>query len=248
MRFPRKPMAEAARGRPGVAASAQGADATSGNDVRGVVGVGAGGHAVALVEILQGDPTYELVGLTDIRADLWGTKVLGLPVLGGDEVLPELRRKGVAWAFVGVGTTGDAGPRQAIFRKLRDLGFRLVTAIHRTAWVPASTFVGEGATILAGAVLGPCVRLGENVIVYSGAIVEHHSILGDHVQVGPGARLGGSVVVGERAFIGIGASVKHGVRIGPGAIVGAGAVVVNDVPDNVVVVGVPARLLKRVEE
>lgn len=210
-------------------------------DVRRVVGIGAGGHVVALVDILQADRMYELVGLTDIRPDLWGTEVLGVPVLGGDEVLPQLRRQGVEWAFLGVGTTGNPGPRQAVFRKVRELGFRLATVVHATAWVPASTVIGEGATVLAGAVLGPCVRLGEDVTVYSGAIVEHHSILGDHVQVGPGARLGGGVIVGEMAFVGIGASVKHGIRIGPRAIIGAGAVVIQDIPEGCTAVGVPAR-------
>ena len=60
-----------------------------------------------------------------------------------------------------------------------------------------------------------------------------------------GARLAGGVIVGEGAHVGVGASVRQGIRIGAGAIVGAGAAVVKDVPENVVVAGVPAKVLRR---
>jgi acetyltransferase EpsM len=65
------------------------------------------------------------------------------------------------------------------------------------------------------------------------------------VHVSPGAQLGGNVYVGEGAHIGIGASIKPGVKIGKWSVVGAGAVVVNDVPDGVTVVGVPAKILNK---
>jgi acetyltransferase EpsM len=58
--------------------------------------------------------------------------------------------------------------------------------------------------------------------------------------------LGANVHVKENAHIGLGACIRQGLCIGRNSIVGAGAVVVNDIPDNVVVVGVPARILRRV--
>ena len=54
--------------------------------------------------------------------------------------------------------------------------------------------------------------------------------------------------VGAAAHIGAGATVRQLISIGEGAVVGAGAVVVKDVPPWTVVVGVPARILKRVRE
>jgi len=62
-------------------------------------------------------------------------------------------------------------------------------------------------------------------------------------SIAPGAHLGGEVTIGEGVLIGIGATVMPQRRVGDWAVVGAGACVVEDVPDGVTVVGVPARPL-----
>jgi acetyltransferase-like isoleucine patch superfamily enzyme len=59
--------------------------------------------------------------------------------------------------------------------------------------------------------------------------------------------LGGDVEVGAEAHVGMGAVVLERRRIGRRAVVGAGAVVTRDVRDGMVVVGVPARILREVE-
>ena len=72
-------------------------------------------------------------------------------------------------------------------------------------------------------------------------------MIGNHVHVATGARLAGSIKIGDGAHIGIGATIREGIRVGRGSIVGAGAVVVSDVPEFVLVVGVPATIKKGVE-
>lgn len=212
-----------------------------------VVGLGAGGHAKVLIDLLRLLGDYQVVGLVDPRQDLWGTHVLGVPVLGSDELLPRLREQGVAHAFIGVGTVGDVRVRRRLYELARSGGFQLVPAIHPRAVVAASAQLGEGPTVLATAVINAAACLGANVIVNSGAVVEHDCVLDDHVHVATGAHLAGGVHVGEGSLVGIGAAVRQGLRIGRYAVVGAGAVVVHDVPDAVVVAGVPARVLRRTE-
>ena len=53
----------------------------------------------------------------------------------------------------------------------------------------------------------------------------------------------GSIHVGERTFIGYGAIILPGVTIGKRCVIGAGAVVANDIPDNCVAAGVPAKVI-----
>lgn len=207
-----------------------------------VVGVGAGGHAKVVIEILRIEARHDIIGLLDTDGRLWGTAVLGVPVLGGDALLGDLYRRGVRAAFVGVGTVGDVGPRRRVYERLRAEGFEIVPAIHPRAVVASSAEFGDGLTVMAGAVINAAARLGANVIVNTGAIVEHDCVVGDHVHVATGARLAGAVVVEDGAHIGLGASVRQGVRIGRGAVVGAGAVVVDDVPAGVTVTGLPARV------
>ena len=172
----------------------------------------------------------------------------GVSVLGDDDLLEPQYHAGVSHAFIGLGGTGDVRPRRRLYEHARRVGFAAVAAVHPSAVVSPTARLGAGPTILAQAVIGPDAVVGENVIVNSAAVVEHDCRIGDHVHVATGARIVGGVTVGDGAHVGAGATVVGGVAIGAGAIVGAGAVVVRDVAADTVVVGVPARELRRVEE
>lgn len=208
-----------------------------------VIGLGAGGHAKVVADILRLMGGFEIHGILDPRpaADLAD---LGAPLLGDDSRLEELIASGVRHVFVGVGGATDPRRRQALFDRAKIAGAEFVAAIHPQAVVADSASIGDGPTIMAGAIVNAAARLGHNVIVNTGAIVEHDCELGDHVHVATGARLAGGVKVGAAAHIGIGATIIQGITIGEGALVGAGAVVVRDVPPRTVVVGVPARALR----
>ena len=78
----------------------------------------------------------------------------------------------------------------------------------------------------------------------TGASIDHECILGDYVHVSPHATLCGDVQVGEGSWIGAGAVVIPGVRIGKWCVIGAGSVVLHDVPDGVVAVGNPCKIVK----
>lgn len=186
----------------------------------------------------------QVTGLLDADESLWGSNVLGVHVLGGDDLLSVQRAAGVRDVFIGLGGSGDTRPRQQLYERARSEGFNVVDVIHPTAVVSPSATVGAGATMMANAVVNAAATLGENVIVNTGAIIEHDCSVGSHVHVASGARLAGSVQVGDGAHIGLGAAVNPGVRIGARAIVGSGAVVVRDVEPGDVVVGVPARVLR----
>lgn len=213
-----------------------------------VIGLGAGGHAKVVAEILRLSDDYEFIGLLDLRQELWNTEVLGIPVLGDDSLLPELYERGIRYAFIGLGTVGDTRPRRLLYEKTRRQGFQVVQAIHPQAVVAQSVKIGYGPTIMAGVVINAAAQLGDNVIVNTGAIIEHDCVVGNHVHIATGARLASTVHVGEGAHIGLGSSIRQRIHIGRNAIIGAGAVVVDDVPDNVVVTGIPARILKKVGE
>jgi UDP-perosamine 4-acetyltransferase len=188
--------------------------------------------------------TVEITGLLDVDPKLWKSKQLGIVVLGSDELLPKLFEDGIRQVFIAVGSTGESNLRRNLFAKAQHLGFVVIPCIHPSAVISPSVVRGEGPNIMAGAVVNSAARIGANVIVNTGAIVEHDCLLEDHSHV---ARLGSAVTVGEGAHIGIGASVRQGIRIGRNSVVGVGAAVVSDVPDDTIVVGVPARPLRKVK-
>ena len=213
--------------------------------MRKVIGLGSGGHAKVVIEILRCHEAYELVGLLDPKKELWGKHVLGVPVLGDDSLLSTLPDDGVGHFFVGLGGTGDTKPRQRLYELAVHCGLKPVDAIHPRAVISPSAELGAGVTVVADAVINACARLGVNVIVNTGAVVEHDCVIGDHVHIATGAQLASTVQVGRGVHIGAGATVRQCITIGERAIIGVGAVVVKDVSPHTVVVGVPARPLQK---
>ena len=212
-----------------------------GNPTRCVI-LGGGGHARVLIDSLQAGGTVEPVVVLDQDRILWGKQLLGVPILGGDELLPDLVEQGITFFVVGVGGVGDNDPRRRLFELGLKHGLKPLSVLHPHAMVSTHATVGEGSVIFPTAVVNAGATLGVNVIVNTGAIVEHDCELGDHVHLATGSRLCSTVRVGDGAHIGAGATVLQRRSIGAGAIVGAGAVVINDVERWSVVVGVPARM------
>lgn len=209
-----------------------------------VIGIGAGGHAKVVLDILRLMNEYCVIGLLD--PNCVGESVSGVPVLGGDEMLPCLRAEGVAAAFIGVGSIGDNTLRIRLFENAQAAGFNFINAIHSGSVLAPSVQLGQGITIMAGAIVNPDTQVADNVIINTGAIVEHDCVIAAHVHISPGAVLCGGVRVGKGAHIGAGATVRQYVTIGECAVLGAGAVVIEDVPPGVTVVGVPAHQIREV--
>lgn len=211
--------------------------------------LGGGGHARVVIDILQVCGAVTPYAILDRDRSLWNQQMLGVPILGGDELLPELVGRGVTHFVVAVGSVGSIGdqhPRRQLFEIGLAQGLAPLVVQHPTAVCSRFAQVGLGSVIFPTAVVNAGAFLGANVIVNTGAIVEHDCYIGDHAHIATGARLASTVRVGTGAHIGAGATLRQGVSIGEGAVVGAGAVVVRDVPPRVVVVGVPSRFLKEV--
>lgn len=103
-----------------------------------------------------------------------------------------------------------------------------------------------GAVINIGAVVGP------GTMIDMGAVLGGRATVGAHCHIGAGAVLAGvvepasatPVIVEDGVLVGANAVVIEGVHIGKNAVVAAGAVVIEDVPENAVVAGSPARVVK----
>lgn len=209
---------------------------------------GATGQAKVMRECLSGQP-YRLVALFDNKRV--AAPIAGVPLYLGRENFerwsaerPKIRR--VAF-LVTIG--GDLGrDRLELQDFLESRGLCALTAVHRTAFIATDAVLGPGTQVCGNASVSALSRVGRGCIINTAAIVDHECEISDGVHIMPGAHLAGCVRVGRCATIGTGAVVLPWLKIGEGSMVGAGAVVVKDVRPGEVVVGNPARVLRRKNE
>ena len=200
---------------------------------------GSGGHGKLVAGALL-ERGERPAGFVDDDPGNAGRQVLGLPVYSREWFVDLAARQPVAIAL-GV---GNNWARQAIAERSAAAGMEIVTVIHPSAILAASATVGRGTAVLAGVVINPEARIGAGVILNSGAVIEHDVVLGDYCHISTNVALGGAARVGTLSLVGVGASLRPGVSVGCGSIVGVGSAVVNDIPDGVVAVGVPARVVR----
>ena len=116
--------------------------------------------------------------------------------------------------------------------------------------------IGDNAVIMMGAVINIGAVVGEGTMIDMGAILGGRATVGKNCHIGAGAVLAGviepasatPVIVEDGVLVGANAVVIEGVHVGRNAVVAAGAVVIEDVPENAVVAGCPARVIKMKDE
>lgn len=116
--------------------------------------------------------------------------------------------------------------------------------------------IGKNAVIMMGAVINIGAVIGEGTMIDMGAILGGRATVGNNCHIGAGAVLAGviepasatPVIIEDGVLVGANAVVVEGVHVGKNSVVAAGSVVLDDVPDNVVVAGVPAKVIKQKDE
>jgi sugar O-acyltransferase (sialic acid O-acetyltransferase NeuD family) len=144
-------------------------------------------------------------------------------------------------------TLGLGNPllRKKMHDKFIALGGVLQSTISKNANISKlSVNISNGANIFTGAHIANNVKIGKASIVYYNAIITQDCILGDFIEISPGAILLGKCQIGDFTHIGAGAKILPKIKIGKNVIIGAGAVVTKDVPNNQIMVGVPAKSIK----
>jgi sugar O-acyltransferase (sialic acid O-acetyltransferase NeuD family) len=201
--------------------------------------LGARAYAREVADLVSEIPDLELKGFVEnLEPERCGSLLEGLPVYWVEELASLSAHHFGVCAF---GTTR----RSRFIATAVSYGLRFAAVIHPAARVSSRSTVGEGAIVCPGVQVASHARIGAHVLLNRGATIGHDTEIGEGATVGPGANIAGFCRIGSASYIGIGANVVERISVGCGATVAAGSVVTRDVPDRVMVAGMPAMIVKR---
>ncbi len=161
---------------------------------------------------------------------------LGINIIGkSEDALAHIDDSDI---FVAV---GDNRTREDIILKLEKAGANIPILIHPNSIMGMEVELESGTVVMAGAVINCCTHIGKGCIINTGATVDHDNQIGDYVHISPGVHLAGTVNIGKRVWLGIGSIVNNNLSIVEGSTIGAGTVVIRDITEPSIYVGIPAR-------
>lgn len=204
-----------------------------------IIGAGSVGKFIAY-NINQFTQSFEIIGFLDDDVSKHNTVIAGFPVLGSIEKLQEFSGKDIAIVL------GIAFPsiKKKLFYQYQNLDFDFPNFIAKDAWVSEAVIFGKGCIIYPGTTINYETIIDDFVVINMNCSLGHNCSIKSFSSLAPGVNLGGNTMIGNCVELGIGSSTIQGITIDDNAIIGGQAMVVTNVSNADVVVGIPAKSIK----
>mgnify|MGYP001141138434 CR=1 FL=1 len=208
-----------------------------------------GGRGIGMIaaSIAEATGEYEVLGFLNDVEPIGSQigKFKKYPVIGTSKDIPEHLMDNRVFFFVGyIGMKSE----KEVYDKVTNLGIpreRFATLIHPTAIIPEGYCkIGKGVLIAPLAQLSPDTTIEDNCILLPNSFLGHDSTMKRFSHITTNSVVGGYVTLGVGSHIGSNATIREYVQVGDFAIVGSGSVVLENVHNNTIYVGNPARLIK----
>jgi sugar O-acyltransferase (sialic acid O-acetyltransferase NeuD family) len=194
-----------------------------------VVIFGTGSFAQVVHFYLTHDSDHEVVAFTVNEDHLAQTELLGLPVIPFERLEEQFPPSDFEM-YVAIGYKKVNQVRAAIYAKVKDKGYRLISYISSkcTYWGES---IGDNCFIFEDNTIQPFVKIGNDVVMWSGNHIGHHSTIGDHCFITSHVVISGHVEVGPYSFIGVNATTRDSISIGAACVIGAGSLIMKSTKD-----------------
>lgn len=207
--------------------------------------IGAKGFAKEVLEILhQNEQTENLCFYDDVNMDNPEKLYDLFPILNNLEKA-KAHFKNVSPHFIlGV---GNPSHRKMLYDKFIAIGGESVSLISKHAECGSfDNIIEDGVILTSGVIITNSITLKKGALLNLSSTIGHDTIIGQFVEICPNVSISGHCKIGDGVFIGTSSTILPGVSIGKNSVIAAGSVVTKDVPDHVMVAGIPAQIKKRV--
>ena len=201
-----------------------------------IILLGLGGHAHSVVDSMEQDRKYNIVGFLDTEK-MQGKQYKDYRVLDTDDALQKYFDNGIKNAFITIGFMGHGMVRNQLYQRLKDIGYNIPNIIDKTAVISENVEFEDGIFVGKKAVINANVKIGKMCIINTGAIVEHDCKIKSFSHIAVGSVVCGGVILGTQTLIGANATIIQNIEVGSNVVIGAGTTIRKSVEDNCMVVG-----------
>jgi sugar O-acyltransferase (sialic acid O-acetyltransferase NeuD family) len=212
---------------------------------------GTGGNCIDILDAINEinsrahETVYNCAGFLDDKSEIWGKEFYGVRVLGA---LATAKNYSDCYFVNGIGSPANFWRKREIIARAGIPDDRFASIVHPTASVSKMSRLGFGTVILQHVTIASNVTIGNHVIVLPNSVISHDDKIGDYTSIAGGVCVSGGVEIGDSCYLGTNSSLIGNIRVGNNSLVGMGSVVLEDVPENTVVAGNPARFLRKTIE
>lgn len=199
--------------------------------------IGAGGSARETLFLLK-DTLDKTQAIADVACFMVDDEYYKVPIVMGVEVIRFSQFDAALYDVVVA--LGDPINRKKIVERLpADTSY--ATIIHPSAVISQWVEIGEGSIITAGVIVTCNIKIGKHAHLNLHTTVAHDCVIGDFFTSSAGVRISGNCTLGNGVYLGVNAAVREKISIVDNVTVGMGGIVVKDIKEAGVYVGVPVQ-------
>ncbi len=216
--------------------------------IKEVIILGTGGNSVDILDIILDinkiKQKYNCVGFLDDNPEKHNEIISGVRVVGR---LEDAEKYPDCFFVNGIGNSLNFFKKEKIINKTKLDNDRFLTLVHPSASISTMADIKPGTVIFPNVTVNSNVKIGHHVMILSSSIISHDCSVGDFTAIAGGVCMSGNITIGSFCYVGSNVAIKENTEIGKYCLIGIGSTVLKNVKEGNVVVGNPAKILKKLK-
>ncbi len=183
-----------------------------------IILIGGGGHCMSVIDVIEQENKYQIQGI--LEKNIKNSRILNYPVLGGDELIPELISDDT-YFLITIGQIKSYAIREKIAGLLDKCQANSISVVSPNAYVSKHASIEAGTVIMHNAVVNAGAVIGKHCIINTKANIEHGVRIEDFCHISTASVVNGDSIVKRGTFVGSNATISHGITVPENSIIGA---------------------------